>query len=105
MSIAENMMQMNGGGDGRSRLNQSNLNKIKSHLRKFNSKKNTHYNTAKAFQQWKELTIEWKEKKKEEANKRQEKERKEFDRKQELKDKERKDGNLDLLMMGEFQGI
>ena len=49
MSIAENMMQINGGGDGRSRLNQSNLNKIKSHLRKFNSKKNTHYNTAKAF--------------------------------------------------------
>ena len=48
-------------GEGRSRINLSHLNRIKNHLRKFNSKKNTHYNTAKAFHHWKELTNEWKE--------------------------------------------
>ena len=99
------MYTNDGSGDPRSRLNVNKLNRIKGHLRKFNAKKNTHYNTAKAFMLWKEKTIVWREFKKEEANKRSEKERKEMERKQELREKERKDGNLDLLMMGESQPV
>ena len=40
-----------------------------------------------------------------EAAKRQEKERNEMEKKLELKEKERKENNLDLLLMGESQGI
>jgi len=46
--------------DGKARVDHESMQRIKLHLRKFNARKNTHYNTAKAFGIWREKTENWK---------------------------------------------